>query len=103
MKTSTRNTVLFLILAGLVEFVLVPYSYFVVFPLVQGADYWVGILLLSLPRVVFVLAIVFLMKAIGGISPWAATLIYGVAIVLKFFLSEIYIQPGNSYAMGTAV
>jgi hypothetical protein len=103
MKASTRNIVVFLLLAGLTEFVLVPYSYFVVFPLVQGADYLAGLLLLSLPRVIFVLLFVFLMKARGGISLWIAAAIYAVALVLKFSISEIYIQPDNPYAIGTAV
>ena len=103
MKINARNTAVFLAAACVAEFLLVPYSYLFVFPMIQGAGYLGGILMLSLPRVVLVLLLVLLMKELGGLSLWLAALIYAAVLVTKFFVSEVYIQPGNLYAMGTAL
>jgi hypothetical protein len=103
MKFNARNTTLFTIAVLIVEFVLVPYGYFLVFPLMEGSNYFLGLLLLSLPRVVLVLGVVLLMKKLGGLPLWTASLIYAAVLAVKFFVSEIYIQSGNAYALGTAV
>jgi hypothetical protein len=103
MKFNARNTTLFTIAVLIVEFVLVPYGYFLVFPLMEGSNYLVGLLLLSLPRIVLVLCVVLLMKKLGGLPLWVASFIYAAILAVKFFISEIYIQSGNAYALGTAV
>ena len=103
MKFNARNTVLFAILVCIMEFLLVPYSYVLVFPLIEGTSYLGGILLLSLPRVVLIVGVLLLMRQLGGLSLWVAGVIYAVILVGKFAVSETYVQPGNAYAIGTAV
>lgn len=100
---NARNTALFLIAACFIEFALVPYSYLFVFSMIEGSGYFGGILMLSLPRVVLVFVLLLLMKKLGGLSLWLAAFIYAAVLATKFVVSEVYVQPGNLYAMGTAV
>lgn len=98
-----RNAASFTVLALILEFLLLPYSYFVVFPLVQGEGYAAGLVLLSLPRLVAVVILLAVMRVMGGVPVAIAAALYSIVLALRFVFSETYIQPNNLYALGTAL
>ena len=102
-KTLLRNATALTVLALILEFLVLPYGYFFVFPWVQGANYPVGLVLLSLPRLVTVVVLLGVMRFLGGMPIAISTGLYSTVLVFKFFLSETYIQSGNLYALGTAL
>jgi hypothetical protein len=53
--------------------------------------------------VLFILLLALLIRRLGEISLVLAGATYACILVLKFAMSETYIQPGNFYAAATAI
>ena len=96
--------VVVLALLAFVEFVLLPAFTIYVLGSVGGASYWEGILVLSAPRVIAVLVLVAIGRWKWNQMDLMPLLLGYLAILsVRFWISEIYIQPGNPLAWGIAL
>jgi hypothetical protein len=102
-KSSLYSAVVFGVGLLCIEFLVVPYTFFAVLPLMNDAGYIAGLAALSLPRVLSVVLLVLLISRLGRVQLGLAAGIYICVLVLKFVTSEVYIQPKNLYATATAI
>jgi hypothetical protein len=88
-----------LFLLVFVEFLVIPASASITFPLIDGQPYWAGLAVLALPRVLCVAAVALLLGR-GLVSRQRIVLLCGYALILvvRHLMSEQYIASGNVFA-----
>jgi hypothetical protein len=88
----------------LIEFLLAPMGLFLMFPFLNGVSYLSGLVLLSIPRVILILIFSALIRFFFGTTSLVIVCAcYLIIVIIKYSLSEVYVQQDNFYAFGTAI
>lgn len=100
------NLNFFVVSCGLIaiEFIVIPYTLFFIYPLLNSSSYLSIWLLMSGSRICFAFLFALLVNRFASNVPRVA--IYAAYFLIlcgKFLTSEMYIQSGNLYALATAV